>query len=126
MAGSTAEIRVETEVVYAEEKSDIASDVYVFVYTIRITNRGARAVQLISRHWIITDAGNQVQEVRGMGVVGEQPLIGPGQTYEYSSGTALHTPFGTMRGKYHLQAEDGERLEADIPEMVLVARRVLH
>lgn len=120
------DIRVEPEVVYSEEHSDVATDVYVFNYHIRIANVGSVAAQLISRHWIIVDANDQVQEVRGMGVVGEQPRIEPGQVYEYSSGTTLGTPYGSMRGRYHLMSDDGQRFEAEIPEMQLVAPRVLH
>jgi ApaG protein len=126
MADVVYSMKVEPEAVYSEEKSDVASDVYVFQYRIRITNLGSVPAQLISRHWIITDANDQVQEVRGIGVIGEQPRIEPGQSFEYSSGTSLKTPYGSMRGLYHMQADDGTRFEADIPEMVLVARRVLH
>jgi ApaG protein len=82
--------------------------------------------QLISRHWIITDANQSVQEVRGLGVVGEQPTLKPGDSYEYTSGTAMATPVGTMRGTYQMQAEDGERFDAEIPEFLLSMPRVLH
>ena len=119
-------IQVEPEARYSEEQSDVAQDVYVFHYRIRITNLGSAPAQLISRHWVITDANDQVQEVRGMGVVGEQPRLEPGESFEYSSTTSLKTPYGSMRGRYHLTADDGTRFEADIPEMTLVARRVLH
>jgi len=80
----------------------------------------------VSRHWIITDADNQVQEVRGMGVVGEQPLLKPGDTFEYSSGSSIPTAVGTMRGSYQLVAEDGTRFEANIPEFTLSVPRILH
>jgi len=82
--------------------------------------------QLISRHWIITDSDNRVQEVRGMGVVGEQPLLKPDQSFEYTSGTAIATPVGTMRGSYQMVAEDGVAFEAAIPEFTLSIPRVLH
>jgi ApaG protein len=99
---------------------------YVFAYTIRIRNAGTQAAQLISRHWIITDANNEIQEVRGQGVVGEQPLLQPGESFEYTSGCALATPVGTMRGSYQMVAGDGTRFEAAIPEFVLAMPRVLH
>jgi ApaG protein len=98
----------------------------VFAYTITITNTGATAAQLISRHWIITDAHNDVQEVRGLGVVGEQPLLQPGQKFEYTSGTAIATPVGSMRGSYQMVADDGEHFDAEIPEFALNMPRVLH
>ncbi|MBV8047045.1 MAG: Co2+/Mg2+ efflux protein ApaG [Paludibacterium sp.] len=126
MSDKQLAFRVEPEAAYSEEQSDVATDVYVFHYHIRITNTGKIAAQLISRHWIITDANEQVQEVRGMGVVGEQPRIEPGQSYEYTSGATLGTPYGSMRGCYHLVSDDGQRHEVAIPEMQLVARRVLH
>jgi ApaG protein len=119
-------IEVVPEAVYSEAQSDLANDLYVFNYHIRIINHGAAAAQLISRHWIITDANQQVQEVRGMGVIGEQPRLEPGQSYEYASGTSLKTPYGSMRGRYQMLADDGSRFEVDIPEMQLVARRILH
>jgi ApaG protein len=81
---------------------------------------------LISRHWIITDGSNQVQEVRGLGVVGAQPLLKPGESFEYTSGTAIATPVGTMRGSYQMVAEDGTQFDAPIPEFTLSVPRVLH
>lgn len=126
MSDSVYSVQVESEVVYAEDQSDVAADIYVFHYHIRIVNSGNQTAQLISRHWIIADANNQVQEVRGMGVVGQQPEIEPGHQYEYSSSTSLKTPYGSMSGRYHLVSSDGTRFEAEIPEMQLVAHRVLH
>jgi ApaG protein len=111
---------------YLPDQSDEEEDRYVFAYTIRITNNGNTTAQLVSRHWIITDADNQVQEVRGMGVVGEQPVLKPGDTFEYSSGSSIPTAVGTMRGSYQLVAEDGTRFEASIPEFTLSVPRVLH
>jgi ApaG protein len=111
---------------YLPDQSDEEEDRYVFAYTIRITNNGSVSAQLVSRHWIITDADNQVQEVRGMGVVGEQPVLKPGDTFEYSSGSSIPTAVGTMRGSYQLVAEDGTRFEASIPEFTLSVPRVLH
>ncbi|MCL6556674.1 MAG: Co2+/Mg2+ efflux protein ApaG [Burkholderiales bacterium] len=120
------EITVSSRVDYLPEQSDEAAGRYVFAYTITITNTGTIAAQLISRHWIITDAEGQVQEVRGLGVVGEQPLLKPGESYEYTSGSAIPTPVGTMKGSYQMVAEDGTRFEAPIPEFVLSVPRVLH
>jgi ApaG protein len=111
---------------YLPDQSDEEEDRYVFAYTIRITNNGDVPAQLVSRHWIITDADNQVQEVRGMGVVGEQPVLKPGDTFEYSSGSSIPTAVGTMRGTYQLVAEDGTRFEAPIPEFTLSVPRILH
>ena len=111
---------------YVADQSDPERDHYLFAYTIRITNTGTVAAQLISRHWFITDGELRVEEVRGLGVVGEQPLIRPGETYEYSSGCQLETPVGTMRGNYQMVAEDGTSFEAEIPEFTLSIPRVLH
>jgi ApaG protein len=119
-------VQVESEATYSEVQSDLANDLYVFHYQIRLTNTGNIAAQLISRHWIITDANELVQEVRGMGVIGEQPRLEPGQSYEYASGTSLKTPYGSMRGRYQMVADDGTRFEVEIPEMQLVAHRILH
>ena len=123
---SKYQIDITARVNYLAEQSDEADNRYVFAYTITLTNAGAAAVQLISRHWVITDAEHQVQEVRGQGVVGEQPVIKPGQSFEYSSGTVLATQVGTMQGSYQMVAEDGTRFEAPIPMFVLSVPRVLH
>ncbi len=98
----------------------------MFSYTISIRNTGTVGAQLVSRHWIITDADNQVREVRGLGVVGEQPFLKPEDSFEYTSGTAIATPVGTMRGTYQMVAEDGVRFDAPIPEFTLSMPRVLH
>ena len=119
-------IDIQAKVSYLPDQSDEASNRYVFSYTITITNLGLEPVKLISRHWIITDADNQVQEVRGQGVVGEQPLLKPSQSFEYTSGTVLTTQVGTMRGSYQMQAEDGRQFDAEIPQFVLSVPRVLH
>ena len=118
------EVRVETQ--YVPEQSDPEAERYFFAYRVRIANRGALAAQLVSRHWIITDADQSIQEVRGIGVVGEQPLLQPGQKFEYTSGTSIATPVGSMRGSYQMVAEDGEHFEAEIPEFHLSMPRVLH
>lgn len=111
---------------FIAEQSDPEAERYAFAYTITITNTGEVPARLISRHWIITDANNQVQEVKGQGVVGAQPNLKPGESFEYSSGSMLATPVGTMRGAYQIVAEDGTRFDAPIPEFTLSAPRVLH
>jgi len=123
---SPHKIQVVAQVKYVVEQSDEADHRYVFSYTITITNNGDSAAQLLSRHWIITDSNNQVQEVRGQGVVGEQPLIKPGQSFSYTSGTVLSTPVGTMSGSYQMVSEDGSKFDAPIPQFVLSVPRVLH
>ena len=119
-------IVIQTEVNYLPEQSDEAGSRFVFSYTITITNLGHSSAKLISRHWIITDALNHVQEVRGQGVVGEQPLLKPSQSFEYTSGTVLTTQVGTMRGSYLMQTDDGAQFEVEIPKFVLSVPRVLH
>jgi ApaG protein len=120
------QIQVTAQSTYVAEQSDAEAGRFVFAYTIKITNIGAVPAQLISRHWIITDSDNRVQEVRGLGVVGEQPLLQPNQSFEYTSGTAIGTPVGTMKGSYQMVAEDGVRFDAAIPEFTLSIPRVLH
>jgi len=120
------EVSVSSQTQYVPEQSDEEKSRYVFAYTITIRNLGSLPAQLISRHWIITDARNQVQEVRGLGVVGAQPLLKPGESFEYTSGTAIGTPVGTMRGSYQMVAEDGTHFDASIPEFTLSVPRVLH
>ena len=120
------EITVSSLAQYAPEQSDEGNNRFVFAYTITIRNTGTVPAQLISRHWVITDARGQVQEVRGLGVVGAQPLLKPGESFEYTSGTALATAAGTMRGSYQMVAEDGTQFEAPIPEFTLAVPRVLH
>jgi ApaG protein len=120
------EIAVKVQTTYLPEQSDEALDRYVFAYTIVIINMGTVPAQLISRHWIIADGSGGVQEVRGLGVVGEQPLLKPGDSFEYTSGTAISTPVGSMKGSYQMVAEDGLRFDAPIPEFILSVPRVLH
>jgi len=117
---------IQTQVNYLPDQSDESDNRFVFSYTISITNFGSVAAKLISRHWIITDAHNHVQEVRGQGVVGEQPLLKPNQSFEYTSGTVLTTQVGTMRGSYQMQADDGTQFDVEIPLFVLSIPRVLH
>jgi ApaG protein len=120
------DIQVNVRTAYIPEQSDPGSDRYVFAYTVTIANEGTASAQLISRHWVITDAENQVQEVRGLGVVGEQPFLRPGESFEYTSGTSLGTPVGTMKGSYQMVAEDGQKFEAEIGEFTLSMPRILH
>jgi ApaG protein len=119
-------ITVTTRTQFIPEQSDEGAERFVFAYTITIVNTGQVAAQLISRHWLITDAHQKVQEVRGLGVVGEQPLLKPGDQFEYTSGTAIATPVGAMKGSYQMVAEDGSQFEAAIPEFILSVPRVLH
>ncbi len=122
----TYRLNVSVKTRHIPEQSDANEARYVFAYTITITNTGDIASQVISRHWIITDAEAHVEEVKGLGVVGHQPLLSPGETFEYTSGTALATPNGSMRGSYFVVAEDGTRFEAPISEFSLAVPRSLH
>ena len=124
--GEKYKVSVASQTRFIPEQSDESNSRYVFAYTITLRNEGSVPAQLISRHWIVTDANGQSQEVRGLGVVGAQPLLKPGETYEYTSGTAIATPVGTMRGSYQMVAEDGTPFEAPIPEFTLSVPRVLH
>lgn len=117
-------VTVQTQ--YLQDQSDPERSHYVFAYAITIKNTGSVAAQLISRHWVIIDANNKTQEVRGLGVVGHQPLLQPGEQFEYTSGTSLATPQGSMRGEYFCVAEDGEQFGAPVPEFVLSLPRTLH
>ena len=123
---TTYAIEVAAATQYLAEQSDEAAGRYVFSYTITLRNTGTVAAQLISRHWVITDAQGLVQEVRGLGVVGAQPRLEPGQRFEYTSGAAIATPVGTMKGSYQMLAADGTRFEAPIPQFTLSVPRVLH
>ena len=118
---------------YIAEQSSPEDSVYGFSYTVTITNTGEITAQLISRHWVIVDANGLHEEVKGLGVVGHQPLLKPGQSFQYTSGSRLRTPSGTMHGSYFCVAEDGERFEAAIPMFMLEASlagtsngRILH
>ena len=126
MPSKPYDIAVKTRTVYIADQSDPANDRYVFAYTITITNSGNVAAQLVSRHWVITDAADKIQEVRGKGVVGEQPHLRPGESFEYTSGSAIATPVGTMRGSDQMVADDGTPFDAAIPEFTLSMPRVLH
>jgi ApaG protein len=123
---ATYDFKVTVITQYLEEQSNPDKAHFVFAYTITIKNTGDVPAQLISRHWIITDANNKVHEVQGLGVVGHQPLLKPGEGFEYTSGSSLETPQGTMKGIYFCVAEDGHRFEVAIPEFVLSLPRTLH
>ena len=120
------DITVSARTAFIPDQSDVGKRRYVFAYTITITNTGSVGAQLLSRHWIITDADSQIQEVKGEGVVGEQPFLRPKESFEYTSGTAIATPVGTMRGTYQMVGEDGVKFDAAIPEFTLAIPRVLH
>ncbi|HEX8962871.1 MAG TPA: Co2+/Mg2+ efflux protein ApaG [Rhodocyclaceae bacterium] len=126
MAEAKYAIDVQVKTQYLADQSDPDDGRHVFSYTIEIINTGSVAAQLVSRHWIITDGEGVVQEVRGLGVVGQQPLLQPGQRFEYTSGCALATAVGTMKGSYQMTAEDGTQFEAPIAEFLLSMPRTLH
>src|SRR3982750_1946187 len=120
------EITVEPRSAYLPEQSEPTKNQYVFAYTITLTNTGTVTAQLISRHWYITDGEHRVQEVKGLGVVGQQPVLQPGESFEYTSGASLPTAVGPMRGAYQMVAEDGHTFEAPIPSFTLSVPRTLH
>jgi len=122
------QFHVEVAPQFLPEQSVPAQGIYSFAYTITITNAGEVPAQLISRHWHITDATGQVEQVKGLGVVGHQPVLKPGESFQYTSGCRLRTPSGTMHGTYFCVAEDGERFECPIPLFVLDdgSKRTLH
>lgn len=119
-------INIHVATSYIDEQSEPDSDRYVFAYTITITNSGDVAAQLISRHWIITDANGKVQEVSGDGVVGEQPHLNPGEKFRYSSGAILETPVGAMQGLYRMEADDGIAFDAPIAPFTLAVPGLLN
>jgi len=120
------ELTVEPRASFVADQSDPAKDQYVFTYTITITNTGDVPARLVSRHWIITDADHKVQEVKGLGVVGQQPLLKPGESFEYTSGASIPTSVGTMHGTYQMLAADGKAFDAPIPLFTLSVPRTLH
>ena len=122
----TYRLNVAVKARHIPEQSDASEARHVFSYTITITNAGDVTTQVIARHWIITDADAHVEEVKGLGVVGHQPLLAPGESFEYTSGTALATATGSMRGSYFAVAEDGTRFDAPIGEFALAVPRSLH
>jgi len=119
-------IQVDVQTFYVEEQSDPVDERYVFAYTITILNQGTVSARLLTRHWIITDSNGHIEEVRGDGVVGEQPYLRPGEGFRYTSGAILKTPVGSMQGSYQMIADDGSAFDADIPVFTLAIPRTLH
>jgi|TARA_B110000240_G_C13459613_1_gene436078 ApaG protein len=119
-------IKISVDTTYLESQSNKTDDRYVFAYTVTIQNNGDFPAKLLTRHWVITDSNGKTQEVRGDGVVGEQPHLKPGEGFQYTSGTMLETPVGTMHGSYQMQADDGTEFDAEIELFTLSAPRVLH
>jgi len=126
MSESSNKIHVEVIPAYIKEQSDPVNNHYVFSYTVTIRNEGKQPAKLLTRHWVITDGDGQVQEVRGDGVIGEQPHLKPGEGFQYTSGTFMNTPVGTMQGSYQMVADDGEKFDAEIPSFTLSVPNVLH
>ena len=122
----TFQLSIDVETTYIDEQSDPENDRYVFAYTVVIRNVGSKAAKLMTRHWIITDANNYTQEVRGDGVVGEQPHLEPGEGFQYTSGTVLDTPIGSMRGTYQMVSDDGVQFDVEIPMFTLSRPHALH
>jgi ApaG protein len=121
-----ADIRIDVQTAYLPDQSEPSDQRYLFSYTVTIHNDGALPTRLLTRRWLITDANGKVQEVRGDGVVGEQPKIPPGRMHRYSSGAVLETPVGTMEGSYGMVSDDGERFEAPIPRFRLAVPGILN
>lgn len=126
MTSDKHHIEIVVRTAYIPAQSAPENNRYVFAYTITITNSGSIPAKLLTRHWVITDANEKTQEVRGEGVVGEQPYLAPGTSFEYTSGTILETPVGVMRGSYQMVADDGTRFDAQIPAFTLSVPRTLH
>jgi ApaG protein len=116
---TTQGIRVQVVSRYSPERSQPSANKWFFLYTVTISNEGAEAVQLLTRHWVITDGAGHVEEVRGPGVVGKQPTLAPGESFEYTSGCPLRTAFGTMRGTYQMVSDDGQEFDAEIAPFAL-------
>lgn len=119
-------VKVAAKCFYLEEQSLPEQSRYVFTYTITIRNEGAIPAKLLTRHWIITDSNGKIEEVRGEGVVGEQPYLRPGEGFQYTSGAVIETPVGSMRGSYQMRADDGVDFDAEIPTFTLSVPRTLH
>ncbi len=119
-------IDIEVLPVFIAEQSDPTTNHYVFSYTVTIKNTGSTPAKLLTRHWVITDGDGVVQEVKGDGVIGEQPHLHPGEGFEYTSGTFMNTPFGTMHGSYQMLADSGEKFDAEIPTFQLTVPNALH
>jgi ApaG protein len=125
-ADDNHDIAVSVRTTYVSAQSAPESNRFVFAYTVTITNNGLVPARLVTRHWVITDANNKTQEVRGEGVVGQQPYLTPGMSFEYTSGTVLETPVGVMQGSYQMVSDDGTRFDAEIPPFTLSVPRTLH
>lgn len=123
---SKPDFNVTIDTTFLTDQSNIDEDEYVFSYKVSITNQGKIAAQLISRHWVITDADGEVREVKGLGVVGQQPMIKPGETYQYSSHTVFNLPSGKMHGSYQMVDESGKSFSVDIPAFECQMPRILH
>ncbi|MGA1741252.1 MAG: Co2+/Mg2+ efflux protein ApaG [Pseudohongiellaceae bacterium] len=119
-------ISISVKTRYLDKQSDLLNNAHAFSYTINIQNNRSDTVQLLHRHWIITDQNNKVEEVKGKGVVGQQPFIKPGESFEYTSGTIINSSIGDMKGSYTMQAENGENFDAEIPHFVLATPNMLH
>ncbi len=119
-------IRVHVTAQYSAEHSQPLQKQWFFLYTVEISNESQDTVQLISRHWVITDADSQIEEVRGPGVVGKQPVLAPGESFEYTSGCPLTTPFGTMKGTYHMVTTNGSHFDVEIPPFALTEPYTVH
>lgn len=126
MTENTKNINIQVVPAYIAEQSDPNNDHYVFSYTVTIRNEGDQPAKLLTRHWVITDGDGQVQEVRGEGVIGKQPYLKPGEGFQYTSGTFMNTPVGTMQGSYQMIADDGEKFDAEIPSFTLSVPNTLH
>ena len=122
----TRVIRVRVTAQYSPERSQPSNNQWFFLYTVNIANEGGETVQLLTRHWIITDGSGHVEEVRGPGVVGKQPTLAPGESFEYTSGCPLTTPFGVMEGTYQMITSDGERFDAKIAPFTLSEPYTVH
>ena len=122
----TRGIRVRVVSQYSRERSQPSTNQWFFLYTVTIANEGSETVQLLSRHWIITDGSGRVEEVRGPGVIGKQPRLAPGESFEYTSGSPLGTPFGLMEGTYRMVTSEGEEFDAKIPRFTLSEPYTVH
>jgi ApaG protein len=122
----TRGIRIRVESAYSPERSAPAESQYFFVYRVQITNESEQTARLVSRHWVITDANDHVEELQGPGVVGEQPRLAPGQAFEYTSGCPLETSFGTMHGTYQMVLATGEQFDAEIAPFTLAEPSAVH
>lgn len=126
MSDEMPKIDIQVRPAYIEEQSDPNNDHYVFSYTVTIKNTGPAPAKLLTRHWIITDGDGNVQEVKGDGVIGKQPHLKPGEGFQYTSGTFMNTPFGTMHGSYQMVTDSGEHFDAPIPTFSLIVPNTLH